>query len=604
MQVFVGGKGGPEVPIHAKNGVPLNISSVVAITVNPVVTAPTGDSTYLRLDNGNGLAVGEAGTTANNAFTGNNSHSGTETFTGGVTISTSPYSTTAAGTHSGTETFTGQVIASNANGTVYVGGSIPQIGGSADIGAQINAAYAAMPSTGGKLFLLPQTGGGCYNYSTPIVLNTAGKYMPIEGVYTGTAPGGALMVGSCLDYTPTTATTAITIDYGPVGGGGGNGNTILKNLTLGNNGCVTVGGCGSSATGVIMGPNGGAHFGVAENVRISGFGLGSTVSAGVGWGILFEHSTAIFNTTGISFPVITENFKWHSGAILGNGTGVSCTTNSGVTFESVSFDINSTTAINNTSCNITLIAPWFENAGGVGAQYITQSGGQFSIEGGQVLDDATTGTNPQFFTASGGAFSIFGISAFSGGRTVTNFVNNTGGGTGTVRYINDISPSLIAPGVGATCAIAYSCIVEQNIGGTPKLSVPTLLLTFEGAGAPAGVAGNGLLYYDASLNVTRINDNNTGALTLTKTASSGTAAMTTAGILTGACGTTVTVAATGVLTTDVIDVTRNAAATIGNGGGLTLNAWPTAGNVNFNYCNSSAGTITPTAMTINWSVVR
>lgn len=88
------------------------------------------------------------------------------------------------------------------------------------------------------------------------------------------------------------------------------------------------------------------------------------------------------------------------------------------------------------------------------------------------------------------------------------------------------------------------------------------------------------------------------------TIGSGTAAMTTAGITTGACGTTVTVAATGVLTTDVISFSRNAAATIGNGGGLTLNAWPTAGSVNFNYCNSAAGTITPTAMTINWTVVR
>jgi hypothetical protein len=95
-----------------------------------------------------------------------------------------------------------------------------------------------------------------------------------------------------------------------------------------------------------------------------------------------------------------------------------------------------------------------------------------------------------------------------------------------------------------------------------------------------------------------------GTLFGTQTIASGTAAMTTAGIGTGACGTTVTVAATGVLTTDTIDFARNAAATIGNGGGLALNAWPTAGNVNFNYCNSSAGTITPTAMTVNWSVRR
>ena len=88
------------------------------------------------------------------------------------------------------------------------------------------------------------------------------------------------------------------------------------------------------------------------------------------------------------------------------------------------------------------------------------------------------------------------------------------------------------------------------------------------------------------------------------TIGNGTAAMTTAGIAAGACGTTVTVAATGVLTTDTIDVSHNAAATNGNGGNLILNWWPTAGNVNFNYCNPSAGIVTPTAMTVNWSVRR
>lgn len=53
MQVFVGGKGGVEVPVHAKNSVTLDISNVTPITTNPVVTSPTGDSTYARLDAGN-----------------------------------------------------------------------------------------------------------------------------------------------------------------------------------------------------------------------------------------------------------------------------------------------------------------------------------------------------------------------------------------------------------------------------------------------------------------------------------------------------------------------------------------------------------------------
>jgi hypothetical protein len=54
MTIWQGGKSGPEIPVHAINGGTLNVSSVTPITFNPVVTAPTGDTTYCRLDAGNG----------------------------------------------------------------------------------------------------------------------------------------------------------------------------------------------------------------------------------------------------------------------------------------------------------------------------------------------------------------------------------------------------------------------------------------------------------------------------------------------------------------------------------------------------------------------
>lgn len=53
MQVYVKGKGGPEIPVHAKNGVTLDITQVTPINTSPVATAPSGDSTYARLDGGN-----------------------------------------------------------------------------------------------------------------------------------------------------------------------------------------------------------------------------------------------------------------------------------------------------------------------------------------------------------------------------------------------------------------------------------------------------------------------------------------------------------------------------------------------------------------------
>lgn len=53
IQIFGNGIGGPEMPVNAKNGATLDLTNVTPITTNPVVTAPTGDSTYARLDAGN-----------------------------------------------------------------------------------------------------------------------------------------------------------------------------------------------------------------------------------------------------------------------------------------------------------------------------------------------------------------------------------------------------------------------------------------------------------------------------------------------------------------------------------------------------------------------
>lgn len=97
--------------------------------------------------------------------------------------------------------------------------------------------------------------------------------------------------------------------------------------------------------------------------------------------------------------------------------------------------------------------------------------------------------------------------------------------------------------------------------------------------------------------------NNGSSFPLAQIIASGTAVMTTAAIAAGACGTTVTVPATNVLTTDSIAWAFNAAPGA-NPAQLPVSVWPTAGNVNFQYCNPSAGSITPNAATLNWKVPR
>lgn len=84
---------------------------------------------------------------------------------------------------------------------------------------------------------------------------------------------------------------------------------------------------------------------------------------------------------------------------------------------------------------------------------------------------------------------------------------------------------------------------------------------------------------------------------------SGTIAMGTTITNSGACANAAAVSATGVATTDRVIWSGNNSPAAGNQG-LTVWAWPTVNNVNFAWCNPTAGNITPAAATLNWAVVR
>jgi hypothetical protein len=96
----------------------------------------------------------------------------------------------------------------------------------------------------------------------------------------------------------------------------------------------------------------------------------------------------------------------------------------------------------------------------------------------------------------------------------------------------------------------------------------------------------------------------------TVTIANGTATLGTSAIGSGACATTVTVAGTGIATTDDIIADFNASPlgvigyTASASGMLTIIKWPTSGNVNFAVCNNTGSSITPGAVTLNWRVVR
>ena len=86
-----------------------------------------------------------------------------------------------------------------------------------------------------------------------------------------------------------------------------------------------------------------------------------------------------------------------------------------------------------------------------------------------------------------------------------------------------------------------------------------------------------------------------------------TATLGTGAITAGACAPTVTVAATGTTTSSVVTWSYASSPVGVSGyaaGGLTVSAWPTAGNANFALCNPTGGTVTPGRMTLNFRVVN
>jgi hypothetical protein len=184
--------------------------------------------------------------------------------------------------------------------------------------------------------------------------------------------------------------------------------------------------------------------------------------------------------------------------------------------------------------------------------------------------------------------------------------------------VNAVVDASVSPTVTMPAFSAYKQI--QTASGNRGYQIGALSVTATGIGLTGSTSGTKT--YTVPATVTPYTETDTGAAPSvngavktyttggvasfsaspgTVTIGSGTATMTTAAITTLNCGTTVTISATGVATTDVVSWSLN---NVPASNGVTLWAWPTANNVNFAYCNPTAGSVTPAAQTVNWKVVR
>ena len=127
--------------------------------------------------------------------------------------------------------------------------------------------------------------------------------------------------------------------------------------------------------------------------------------------------------------------------------------------------------------------------------------------------------------------------------------------------------------------------------------------------APSGVASSDILYPDSTAHRLRMNNNNGGAVTVSGLVASGTITVATGAIASGACATTTTTVS-GVATTDAIAWNANGSLKAVTGyvpstaGGLTLAVYPTSGNIIVDNCNWTTNSITPGAVTLNYTVTR
>ncbi len=109
---------------------------------------------------------------------------------------------------------------------------------------------------------------------TPIVAAVPGKY---AGALASQITRPSVPV--CLNYLQTNSSAAITLDYVPSGEAPSIMTHGIQNLTLINNQCETIRGCGSNATGISFGGgNGGAAGATFAGLKVVGFGTGLNVS--------------------------------------------------------------------------------------------------------------------------------------------------------------------------------------------------------------------------------------------------------------------------------------------------------------------------------------
>ena len=205
-------------------------------------------------------------------------------------------------------------------------------------------------------------------------------------------------------------------------------------------------------------------------------------------------------------------------------------------------------------------------------------------------DNSVAGTL-QLANGSANAHTIWGS-----GATTSNTINGFATAPTTGHLIDCTVTS-------TTCLLHDSGVVTANVvnASSPGVGIAHF------AGSTQTVTSS--LIVAADITSSTITHTQTDS-TFPTLVASGTSAMGTSSISSGACATVVTTTASGALTSDNLVANPTADPTGVTGyapsatGSLYIQAYITSGNVNFKVCNNTSGSLTPSALTMQWRVLR
>lgn len=258
---------------------------------------------------------------------------------------------------------------------------------------------------------------------------------------------------------------------------------------------------------------------------------------------------------------------------------------------------------------------------------LSMTGGLTSWNATSIPAGGTTGTCTKFSSTSN-----FGMCFGSGAPTLSaaqgSIYLRSDGASATRVYINN-------NGTTGWSAIPDTAGGSLTVGTTPVGSGTTTRVLYDNAGVlgeyPASGTSSVCMTNGCTMSNPSLLGSSTGKTTfnsqnasgtdfniavpavnsrLTVTIASGTKALATSAITSATCTAAQTSTATGTLTTDTIIPTFNGDPTGVTGyvplvsGMLSIIYYPTADTVNFKVCNNTSSSITPGAITLNWTVVR